>query len=90
MIENRQSGRTTRIVDFTIEQLCSVGECIITDHTVFEYPKMITNSHLKNFIERVNNRLKFQTNGNMSCTGKIKKIDDIKVVHFKINSSIEE
>ncbi len=36
MIEsNRQSGKTTRIINNVIEQLYSVGQCIATDHTVF-------------------------------------------------------
>lgn len=37
MIEsNRQSGKTTRIINNVIEQLYSVGQCIATDHTCFE------------------------------------------------------
>jgi hypothetical protein len=83
-MENRQTGRTTRIMDFTIEQLCSVGECIVTDHTVFEYPGKITNNYLKDFIKRVNGRLQHQTGGYKNCKGEIKKVDDIKVVHFKL------
>jgi len=88
--EIRQSGRTTRIMDFTIEQLCSVGECIITDHTVFEYPGKITNAYLKEFIKRVNDRLQYQTSGYKSCKGEIKKLDDIKVVHFKLKQNKED
>ena len=88
--EIRQSGRTTRIIDFTIEQLCSVGECIVTDHTVFEYPNKVTNRHLKYFIKRVNHRLQHRTNGYNSCKGEIKKVDDIKVIHFKLNQKEDE
>jgi len=88
--EIRQIGRTTRIIDFTIEQLCSVGECIVTDHTVFEYPNKVTNAYLKTFIKRVNNRLQYQTNGYRSCKGEIKKVDNIKVVHFKLNQNKDE
>ena len=88
--EIRQSGRTTRIIDFTIEQLCSVGECIVTDHTVFEYPNKVTNRHLKEFIKRVNHRLQHQTNGYNSCKGEIKNVDDIKVIHFKLNQKEDE
>lgn len=32
----RQTGRTTRIVNFAIEQLLSCGNVIITDHAIFE------------------------------------------------------
>ncbi len=88
--EIRQSGRTTRIMDFTIEQLCSVGECIVTDHTVFECPNKVTNDYLKELIKRVNHRLQYQTNGYKSCKGEIKKVDDIKVIHFKLNQNKDE
>ena len=88
--EIRQSGRTTRIIDFTIEQLCSVGECIVTDHTVFECPNKVTNDYLKELIKRVNHRLQYQTNGYKSCKGEIKKVDDIKVIHFKLNQNKDE
>ncbi len=33
----RQSGRTSRIIDFAIDQLFSVGEVIVADHTAFEF-----------------------------------------------------
>jgi hypothetical protein len=88
--EIRQSGRTTRIIDFTIEQLCSVGECIVTDHTVFEYQDKVTDDYIKEFIERVNGRLQYQTGGYKSCKGEIKKLDNIKVVHFKLNQNKDE
>lgn len=32
----RQTGRTTRIVNFAIDQLLSCGNVIITDHAIFE------------------------------------------------------
>lgn len=37
MSELRQSGRSTRIASFAVEQLLSTGECIVFDHQVFEY-----------------------------------------------------
>ena len=46
----RQTGRTSRIVDFAIDQLYSVGEVILTDHTAFEYPG-ITQSKIQFFID---------------------------------------
>lgn len=33
----RQTGRTTRIVNHITEQLFSVGRCIATDHTAYEF-----------------------------------------------------
>lgn len=32
----RATGRTTRIVNFAIEQLLSCGNVVITDHAIFE------------------------------------------------------
>ena len=32
----RQTGRTTRIVNFAIDQLLSCGNVVITDHATFE------------------------------------------------------
>ena len=85
--KQRQTGRTTRIIDFIMEQLYSVGECIVTDHTVFEYPKKMANDALINFIGKTNKRLEFQTGNMKSCTGKILKAGDFKVVHFKLKSN---
>lgn len=82
--KNRQTGRTMRIIDFVIAELHSVGECIVTDHTVFEFPGRITNSALKGFIGKAKARLEFQTAGMKSCKGKILKAGDFKVVHFKL------
>ena len=81
---NRQTGRTTRIIDFVIEQLHSVGECIVTDHTVFEFPDKGLRSALADFIEKTNRRLEFQTSRRKSCTGTILKADKFNIVHFKM------
>jgi hypothetical protein len=51
----RQAGKTSRIADFAVDQLYSVGEVIVTDHTVFEYPTSNTQNsliHLFEIIER--------------------------------------
>jgi hypothetical protein len=49
----RQTGRTTRIANFVIDQLHSVGEVIVTDHTSFEFPGKDTTSSIKYLIEKV-------------------------------------
>jgi hypothetical protein len=78
----RQSGRTTRIIDFTIQQLFSVGECIVTDHAAFEYPDQMRNAILENIIERVKTRLETQSYGRLTCEGTIERVNKIKVIHF--------
>lgn len=86
----RQSGRTSRIVDFTIDQLFSVGECITTDHYVFEYPDA-GEVHLKYFIDKVKARWEaanFYEQKTLSHT--IIRIGNTSLVHFKIKLSKDE
>jgi hypothetical protein len=49
----RQTGRTSRIVDFAIDQLFSCGNVIVADHYVFESdsPKR-ANDHLIDLVYR--------------------------------------
>jgi hypothetical protein len=54
---NRRTGRTTRIVNFAVEQLHSVGEVIVTDHTVFEYPGANTKDNLIHLVELVKQKV---------------------------------
>ena len=56
----RQTGRTSRIIDFTIDQLFSVGEVIVTDHIAFEFEN-VTNKSLFYFIDRVKDRFEFNS-----------------------------
>lgn len=49
----RQSGKSSRIADFAVDQLYSVGEVIVTDHTVFEYPTSNTRDSLKHLCDKI-------------------------------------
>jgi hypothetical protein len=80
----RQSGRTSRIVNFVVEQLFSVGRCIATDHIVFEYDKT-TQVHIKDFIEKVERRIYADSYGRMKVSSKIIKVDDVYMVDFKLS-----
>lgn len=62
MEKNRQTGRTTRIVNHVVNELFSVGGCIATDHTVFEYEK-VPLTGLQCFIERVEDLVTLQSRG---------------------------
>ena len=49
----RQTGRTTRIVQYVAEQLYNVGTCIATDHIVYEYtPTFKMLHHFREKVER--------------------------------------
>jgi hypothetical protein len=80
----RQTGRTSRIIDFVVEQLFSVGRCIATDHIVFEYDKT-SQINVKYFIERVERRVSIDSHGGMKVNSKIIKVDDVYMVDFKLS-----
>jgi|688.fasta_scaffold1664515_2 hypothetical protein len=49
----RQAGKSSRIADFAVDQLYSVGEVIVTDHSVFEYPTSNTMNSLKYLCDKI-------------------------------------
>lgn len=53
----RQTGRTTRIVDFVVQQLLETGQCICTDHTAFEV-NGVTQKHFQFLIDSVALRIR--------------------------------
>ena len=82
-INPRKSGRTTRIANFVVDQLFDVGECIVSDHSVFEDPSfpMEKLRHLSRIVERM---AEAQSNGEMLVDSRIIRIEGTKynVVHF--------
>jgi hypothetical protein len=80
----RQTGRTSRIIDFVVGQLFSIGRCIATDHIVFEYDKT-SQINVKHFIERVERRISIDSHGRMKVNSKIIKVDDVYMVDFKLS-----
>ena len=80
----RQTGRTTRIVNFVVDQLFSVSECIATDHTAFEF-ETATQSNLRHFIDMVKNKV-YQGFPNQPYVVEHKfiKVEGKWMVHFKM------
>jgi len=77
----RQTGRTTRIADFVIDQLHSVGRCICTDHFAFEYENM-GQDDLKHLIELVERGIYLSTHGNKILNHQIVRVNGIYVIDF--------
>lgn len=82
-INLRRSGRTTRIANFVVDQLFDVGECIVSDHSVFEDPAWpVTRlNHLSGVVEKI---AEVQSNGEMMVDSRIVRIEGSKynAVHF--------
>lgn len=74
----RRTGRTTRIVNFAVEQLLSVGEVIVTDHSVFEYPEINTKGNLRYLVELIKQRV-----DSLEIENEFIKIGNFNYVHLK-------
>ena len=85
----RQTGRTTRIINFAVGQLLSVGEVIVTDHTSFEYPGEVGKKQLEFFIERVKETIQNQSHEKRLIKHNIIKVGEISMVHFKLESKVK-
>jgi hypothetical protein len=81
----RQTGKTTRIANFVIDQLHSVGEVIVTDHTSFEFPESNTMSSIRNLIEKVEKLDEANSPGNRRVGWEIFEAQDTTLVRFKMN-----
>lgn len=81
--KNRQTGRTTRIANYVVDQLLNIGKCITTDHTVFEYDNIVATHLHDGLISKVENMVK-----NLTYDTKIvsSKIIDIKIVDKTIKT----
>jgi cob(I)alamin adenosyltransferase len=84
MIEKyRQTGRTSRIINHIVEQLFSVGECLATDHTSYEYEN-IPEYSIDYFIEKVENKVKIESFGSKKVEFSKLDIDGKIFVKFKL------
>lgn len=83
-INPRRSGRTTRIANFVVDQLFDVGECIVSDHSIFEDPENSVMLKLRNLSRVVDLMADAQSNGEMMVNSRIVRIEGSKysVVHF--------
>ena len=57
---NRRTGRTTRIANYAVEQLHSVGTVIVTDHTAYDNPESNITHSLKYLVGLIKERIDFQ------------------------------
>jgi len=80
----RQSGKTTRIANFVIDQLHSVGEVIVTDHTSFEFSDIDNMSSIRNLIEKVEKLDAANSPGNREIEHEFIEVDGIKLIRFKL------
>tara|TARA_B110000902_G_C13717538_1_gene363764 strand:- start:108 stop:374 length:267 start_codon:yes stop_codon:yes gene_type:complete len=83
----RQTGRTTRIVNFTVDQLFSIGEVIVTDHISFEFEHKQNGVPLHYFIDNVKERVMRLSGGRKSVTAKSIRLirgSKLEVVHFTL------
>ncbi len=83
----RQTGRTSRIVDYITTQLFEVGQCIATDHIIFEFK--ITNNHMLNYlIDKVKKNVEFKSNGKDTIRHEIIEVgangEKFMMVYFKM------
>jgi hypothetical protein len=86
----RQTGKTTRIANFVIDQLHSVGEVIVTDHTSFEFPESNNTSSIRNLIEKVEKLDAANSPGNRRVVWEIFDMQDTKLIRFRMNKTINE
>lgn len=78
----RQTGRTTRIVQYVVEQLYNVGTCVATDHVVYEYtPKR---SMLNNFEDMVKREVNIRSHGSKKVNTTHIQVDDIPYIKFEL------
>jgi hypothetical protein len=78
----RQTGRTTRIVNYIVEQLYSVGTCIATDHIVYEFaPTIKMLDPLKKLVER---EVQFRSYGSKTVKISNVNIEGIPYVEFRL------
>jgi len=86
----RQSGKTTRIANFVIDQLHSVGEVIVTDHTSFEFPDIDNMSSIRNLIEKVEKLDAANSPGNRRIEFEIFDSQNTKLIRFRMNKTLNK
>jgi len=79
----RRLGRTQRIVNFTIEQLLSVGEVVVTDHIVYEF-ESTPQRRLDPFVDRVKQQIKPKLLDRIKIEHKFIKVLDKWMIHFTL------
>ena len=80
----RRTGKTTRIANFVIDQLHSVGEVIVTDHSSFEFPESNVTSSLQLLIDKVEKLDAANSPGNREIEHEFVEVGGIKLIRFKL------
>ena len=78
----RQTGRTSRIANFVVEQLFNVGTCIATDHVVYEHTA--SSKHVRHLEEMVKRDIEIKTKGRNSVKTTVLKIEGVPYVKFEL------
>ena len=78
----RQTGRTTRIVQYVIEQLYSVGTCVATDHVAYEFGA--TRQILNHFEEMVRREMELRSYGSKKIKTTHLKVEEIPYIKFEV------
>jgi len=79
----RRTGRTRRIVNHTVEQLMSVGEVIVTDHIVYEFPDT-SQRMLQPFVDNVKGEVKLKFSPDVILEHKFIRVLDKWMIHFNL------
>ena len=82
----RRTGRTRRIVNYTVEELMSVGEVIVTDHIVYEYPDT-SRKMLQPFVDNVNKEVKLKFPSDIILENKFIRVLGKWMIHFYITKN---
>jgi hypothetical protein len=90
----RQTGRSSRIADFAVDQLYSVGEVIVTDHTTFEYPNTNTKdslSHLCDIVKKKFGMSDYQRKWELSFEfGRVKEFNVVYIKRVERKKQLHE
>lgn len=85
----RQTGRTSRIADFVVDQLYHYGRCIATDHIAYEYSSSLKATNIKHFIELVEQRINLHSRGTKLVESSVCKLNGLTVVDFTLTNKTQ-
>lgn len=78
----RRTGRTTKIVQYVVDQLYSVGTCVATDHVAYEFDK--AGQMLDHFEKMVIREIDLRSQGLKKIKTTPLKVDGIPYIKFEV------
>ena len=78
----RSTGKTTRFINFVIEQLLSSGQCIATDEDF--YTGLVPKKTMYIFAKKIEKRIENEIPGNRKLEWETTVVNEIPVFHFKL------